>query len=465
MFKKKVMTGFAIFMGAMWLCTIISKSYYTTKLPVVSTTSPEEKYIEHIVEADGIVVEGGRQAVNVPVGLRVEKVSVQAGDRVEEGDELFRIDLEDLKEIMSEKQSQISKLQLQINAILENEELARQKKELEEKRAREDYDAAARQKDTEVGRAAEQYAQAMQDLEDAIYGDTEGLSDGEIEDRMNGLGEEEREQLKDALQSAAYAEADAKTERDNAMRDAQRAIEDTLLPENADSSVAVAREDIRLLQSDLAGYQEVLNNQGIITAKTAGMIAGIYVEAGSRIPDSAAMMLTDESIPCQFKVVLDKEQKKYVGYGDEASVKLDGSGKEIEVTIDYISESQTIPGSFETLINLSGDGDSGNGKWFPGLSGVLKRTESGEKYKCCVSPLAVYMVENRTFVYVLRQREGILGEEYYVEEVNVKVLDKNENWAAIESGALDEDSKIIVSSDKEIGKGDVVRWIGQAAMD
>ena len=271
MFKKKIMAGFAIFMGAMWLCTVISKSYYTTKLPVVSTAAPEEKYIEHIVEADGIVVEGGSQAVNALGGLRVSAVSVQIGDRVEEGDELFRIDLEDLREIMAEKQSQISKLQLQINAILENQELARQKKELDEKRAREDYDAAARQKDTEVGRAAEQYAQAMEDLEDAIYGDTDGLSDEEIEDRMNGLGEEERERLKDALQSAAYAEADAKQERDNAMKNAQRAVEDTLLPENADASLAVAREEIRLLQTDLADYQEVLGQEGIVFAKTAGI--------------------------------------------------------------------------------------------------------------------------------------------------------------------------------------------------
>lgn len=460
MFKKKIMAGFAIFMGAMWLCTVISKSYYTTKLPVVSTATPEEKYIEHIVEADGIVVEGGSQAVNALGGLRVSEVSVQIGDRVEEGDELFRIDLEDLREMMVEKQSQISKLQLQINAILENQELARQKKELDEKRAREDYDAAARQKDTEVGRAAEQYAQAMEDLEDAIYGDIDGLSDEEIEDRMNGLGEEEQERLKDALQSAAYAEADAKLERDNAMRDAQRAVEDTLLPENADASLAVAREEVGLLQRDLADYQEVLNQEGIVFAETAGMVTGIYVEAGSRVPDSAAMMLTDDAIPCQFKVILDKEQRKYVGYGDEASVKLDGSGREIEVTVDYISESQTMPGSYETLISLSKDGDSGSGKWIPGLSGVLRRVERGEKYRCCISPHAVYYTtDNRTFVYVLRQREGILGEEYYVEEVNVKVLDENENWVAIEPGAIDTESRIIDYSDKEIEKGDVVRWI------
>lgn len=457
--KKKIIAGFVIFMGFMWLCTVISKSYYTTKLPVVSTVFPEEKYIEHIVEADGVIVEGGRWAVNALGGLRVKEVSVHVGDRVEEGDELFRIDLEDLRGIMEERQSQISKLQLQINAILENEEIARQKKEIDEKRAREDYDAAARQKDTEVGRAEERYARAMQDLEDAIYGDTEELTEEETEARMNGLGEEERERLEDALQSAAYAEADAKQERDNVMRNAQRAVEDTLLPESEDSALAVAREEIRLLESDMSSYQEIFNNQGVIAAGNSGMVTDIYVEAGSRVPDSAVMMLTDDSVPCQFKAIIDKEQRKYLGCGDDAVIKLDGTGKETEVIIDYIFESQTMPGNYETFISLPDDESSGSGKWIPGLSGVLKRAERGEKYRCCISPLAIYETKNRTFVYVLKQREGILGEEYYVEEINVKVLDENENWAAIETGALDENSRVITYSDREIAKGDVVRWI------
>ena len=58
----------------------------------------------------------------------------------------------------------------------------------------------------------------------------------------------------------------------------------------------------------------------------------------------------------------------------------------------------------------------------------------------------------------MKEREGILGEEYYVDMVNVKVLDRNDNQAAVEGGALDKESRIIVSSTKEIGKGDTVRW-------
>ena len=52
-----------------------------------------------------------------------------------------------------------------------------------------------------------------------------------------------------------------------------------------------------------------------------------------------------------------------------------------------------------------------------------------------------------------------MGKEYYVDEVNVKIVDRNENWVAIEGSTLDSNSEIIISADKEFGKGDVVRWI------
>ena len=46
---------------------------------------------------------------------------------------------------------------------------------------------------------------------------------------------------------------------------------------------------------------------------------------------------------------------------------------------------------------------------FPGLSGVMKRTERGEKYYCCVPSGAVYeSQQKRNFVYVVKEREGIL---------------------------------------------------------
>lgn len=433
--QKKIIAGFILFLGFMWLCTVISKSFYTTKLPVVSTTKPEEKYIEHIVEAEGIVVEGGKKAVTALGGLRVEELLVHVGDRVEEGDVLFRINLDDLRELMKDKQTEIDKLQLQVNSILENQELARQKKEIEEARAREDYDTTARQKNTDIGRAADVYARRMEDLEE------------------EGLSEEERQAILDELQSAAYGEADAMRDRDSAMKEIERNIEDIQFPEASDATLSVTQTEMASLRADLSVYQKVLNAQGKVTAAAAGMITDIFVEAGSRVPDSAAILMTDDSIPCQLKVIIDKEQKKYVGFGDEVSVSLDGSREVMETTIDYFSESQSMPGCFETFIPLP------EGMGVPGLSGKLTRSERGERYVYCVPPEAVHTVNSREFVYVLKEREGILGMEYYVEEVTVSVRDQNDDWAAIESPALDGESLIVTSADKEFGKGDVVRWI------
>ena len=47
--------------------------------------------------------------------------------------------------------------------------------------------------------------------------------------------------------------------------------------------------------------------------------------------------------------------------------------------------------------------------------------------------------------------------EYYVEEVSVKILDENENWAAVE-GALDSESQVIISATKEVQNGTIVRY-------
>lgn len=128
---KKVIIGFVAFLGFMVICTLISKSVYAYRLPMVSTCVPESKYIEHKVEAQGIVEAGGEKTVTYLAGLRIDSVLVHVGDRVEEGDALFQVDLEDLKELMEEKKNEMSKVSLQINAILENQAIEQQKREVE----------------------------------------------------------------------------------------------------------------------------------------------------------------------------------------------------------------------------------------------------------------------------------------------------------------------------------------------
>lgn len=427
---KKVLMGFAVFLAVMGICTVISKSVYAYRLPIVETCQPEPKYIEHKVEAEGIVVPGGERTVTYLPGLRIGAVLVHVGDRIEEGDILFQIDLEDLEELIEQKQKEISRVSLQIDAILENQNIARQKKELELARAREDYDAISRIKDTQVGRALESYVQAQEDLEE------EG-------------GDKE---LQNALQIAAYGEADARAERDEAVTQAGRKVEDMLLPEAVTTELEMAKLEQAELSGILQEYQEVMDRQGIVTSAFSGVVTEIAVGAGDRVPDTVVLLLSDESIPCQLKVMLDKEQKKYMGLGDLVSVKLEGESGQMEKKVSYLSESRNVPEKYEALIMLP------ENSGVPGASGMISRSETGEKHKLCLPLAAIDTRDDRSYVYVLKEREGILGKEYFIDEINVKVIDKNESWAAIEEGLADEESQIILSSTREIKKGDTVRW-------
>lgn len=457
--RKGIVAGLAVFMAFMWLCTLVSKSIYTSKLPMVSTIRTDSKYIEHIVEAEGIVEAGAKRPVTVLSGLRVEELAVQTGDRVEKGGLLFTVDLEDMKRIMEEQELAATKTQLQIDAIVHNKELLQNQKALEEARAREDYDALARYQDTLVGRAAEGVAQAEEALEELQAENREHENDWQREDggakteeemeAEQKAREQEEERLKQELQAAAYAEADARWNRDNIIKDAGRKVEDILQEDDADASLAVYRTELAAVREQISAYQEVLEQEGKITSPVGGIVTDVYVQTGGRVPDTASFLLADDGAPCQFRVSLTKEQKSYVNLNDDVKLELDGQ-KKLDAKIDYIEENVNAPDTYTALLRLPEE------TGLPGFSGKMTCSKAGEKYPCCVSILALHAERDRNFVYVVNEREGILGTEYYVEEITVSVADKNDKLAAIE-GAVTGDSLIIESSTKEFEKGDVVR--------
>ena len=148
---EKWMKIFLIFLAFVWLCTIISKSIYVSGLPMVKTDTASKKYVEHIVNTDGIVTAGGEIAVNTQAGLRVDKIYVHEGDAVQAGDVLFTIDTSDLTELISAKETELSKLQCNLSDWQVNAMIDAQKKEVAILWAKEDYETA--DKETAVAKA------------------------------------------------------------------------------------------------------------------------------------------------------------------------------------------------------------------------------------------------------------------------------------------------------------------------
>lgn len=531
--RRKTAAGFVLFLALMWVCTLVSKTIYTSKLPQVQAAEAEKKRIEHIVESDGIIKQGSDRAIHTLAGLRVEQISVRAGDEVEKGEVLFTLDKEDLAEIIEQKELEAARLEYQISDLQKNRQLETEEKNRQRARAGEDYETAeeaarrgvsradetlqdADQKlnrhledgvsvtsEEERERAAREYdawVRQAEELENTVSGNRVSVAEKEkrlAELQESGSGEEiekareelkaarekllssqeayekyqenpmqkpdftsedaakkawetEKESLEDGVKSAGYGKEDALTAGAAGVRDAQRNKEDAQAASRADSTLEIYRMELQNLQKEIEKYRGIYRADGQVVSEVDGTVTKINLTAGERTTDGAAVVCADKEIPYQFETVLSKEQKKYVNQGD--TVMLKTSQEEEELEVDYMEEEGG--GSYRAVVYLP------QGKGELGMSGTMRRSAASDSYNCCIPVEALHSENggNRYFVYMVGEREGILGKEYYAQLRYVEVLDQNERYAALADGMLSGGERVITGCDKEITNGAAVRY-------
>lgn len=272
------------------------------------------------------------------------------------------------------------------------------------------------------------------------------------EDAARSAWEEKKDSLEDAVDAAGRAVEDAERSRSDAVLNAGRKVADAQMAAAADSSLAVSRLELSILQTELDACRRVQDASGQVYPDAEGIITRIQVSPGERVGDGAAVVYADLSSPMQFLVSLTKEQKKYVNQGDTVQLKLGGSPpKELEV--DYIAENESNPEIYDARIFLP------EGTGTIGQSGNFQAEAQSETFSCCIPLNALHEDSSRrNFVYVVGERAGILGTELVAEMVYVRVLDQNEKYAAIEEGVIDGETELIINSTEELEDKTAVRY-------
>lgn len=530
--RRKTAAGFVLFLALMWVCTLVSKTIYASKLPQVQAAEAEKKRIEHIVESDGIIKQGSDRAIHTLAGLRVEQIRVRAGDEVEKGEVLFTLDKEDLAEIIGQKELEAAKLEYQIGDLQRNRQLDAEEKSRQQERAGEDYVTAAEAAERGISRADDALQEADQklqkhledgisvtsreerekaereyddwvrhasELENTVSGNR--VSVAEMEKRLaelqeNGSGEEiakareelkaaqeklqsaqeayekyqenpvkkpdftsedaakkawetEKESLEGGVKSAGYGKEDALTAGEAGIRDAQRNREDAQAASRADSTLEIYRMELKNLKTEIEKYRGIYQAEGQVVSEVDGTVTRINLTAGERTTDGAAVVCADKEIPYQFETLLNGEQKKYVNQGDTVTLKTSRAEEELEV--DYMEEDGG--GSYRAVVYLP------QGKGELGMSGTMRRSAASESYNCCIPVEALHSeTGGRYFVYIISEREGILGKECYAQLRYVEVLDQNDRYAALADGALSGGERVITGCDKELVNGAAVRY-------
>ena len=255
--------------------------------------------------------------------------------------------------------------------------------------------------------------------------------------------------LEENVQHAKESYQDASYTREVTLRQKMREIASAETTSRADSTAALCELDIKQVQKQIERLRAVSQQKGEIRAEQDGIVSKIQIEVGSRTSDTAALLLTDPLRPCQFKFSITKEEGKYVHLNDTVEVKLNGQSKATEITVDYFTEN--TQGGYDILCMLP----EHMGQL--GLSGTVQKSVQGEIQELTLPVEAVFEETGTFYIYTLNEKEGILGSEYYAEKIKVQIKDRNDRYAAIESGTISNDTKVITYATEELKQGQSVR--------
>lgn len=304
-------------------------------------------------------------------------------------------------------------------------------------RAQEDYDETISKNEKLVRKAKELWQEAEQKLENYQNGEDEDSAD-------DSLVEDARKTLEDA-----------KSQQTQQKKSAKRAIEDAGETDAVDHSVEINNVSIDEKQRALAQLQKTKEQEGKIVAQTDATVSKILLTAGDRTTETAAFLLADLSEGARFTTEISKEDAKYVVVGDVVTLKVNDKSYE-DMTV--LSTETNEDSSVRVIVYVPKKTIS------IGTHASMEIEQISEKYATTLPLTAIHAEQSKYFVYVLEKEDTVLGEETVARKVNVSIVEKNGEYAALSDGSLSEDDSVIVESDTMLANGEKVRLKEAGAM-
>lgn len=195
-------------------------------------------------------------------------------------------------------------------------------------------------------------------------------------------------------------------------------------------------------------WRELLENDGLVRAQEAGTILELLIRPGDRMSGEPVIRYVNEKTPLMFRASISKGQKSCVHIGDRVTIRFSGNQEEISDTVDWIEEKD---GGY--LLTVWLEPGAGQGQ----TEGSMEINYVSQIYDSVIGIEALRNDGNMNFIYIMEEKQGILGTELSVRKLDIRVLEKSSEQAAIAEELLDGDTKIVTDSDKELQDGCTVR--------
>lgn len=369
-----------------------------------------------------------------------------------------------LKKTVEEKQLAYDKAVTNLDGVEKDIE-ADVQKEIEIKKAESGNSTLTpenEQKIREEVNARPENVSLLQNANDQINTAKDALTEAENalsaynEQQNNSSSASYDEQLKtlyDDYKAKEEAYNEAVKQRQSTIQSANRTLEDAKAPENVDTATALtANDDLEEKQLAVDELQKVMDVNGKITAPSDGLITKVNVTTGETTTEDTAIRISDQSAGYKFTATLDKASAKYLSKDDKVTLDL-GNGTTVEgLMVQSIDVSAEDKNSYELTVSIPAKVKK------LGSIATLKVEKASKKYDTCVPLGALHSDGDKYYVYVINEKDTILGTETAVDKVQVDILDKNNEQAAIE-GSFSWGQKFVLTSSKTLRNGDRVRLV------
>lgn len=463
--KKLYQKWLLLFFIVMAVCTVVSRIADSMTIPKVIVEKSEKGRIAYNLKGSGTIQATVKKTYLIPAGFLVEFCQ-EDGTSVEAGEVLIRFQKEQLEKRKQVLKTELEQAELQLeqaklnqnqDAWIPEEEKAQRaldKAQAEYNQAEEAkqhiqevYDQKLRQLDQEKEDACQKADQEREKTGEEGYQQTIEEVESEFSQRKAELDAkltDAESRLSEAVQGLSNAQEGLETAQKSDAVTRQNAKKSQ---QSASYTVKRAQLAVETAEINLQETEELLIKEGKILAEENGTFLNTAVLEGAITTGSEFISIGTGKF--EFTAEVPQKAREKIAEGDSVSIKIPGKDT-LEVPITQIAskkgEEDTIVLKAELPEELNASGDYA----------TFSIKKESEEYQN-ILPLTAIRQDSRGYYCLgIRTKESILGEELKAERINITLIDKDDTQAAVE-GAIRPDTKIIVTSEKDVLANDRVR--------
>lgn len=421
--KKNIKRIGIILIGCLAILIFFSKTIYNINLPIVTASMPKSGNLVKNENTNGIVKWANEENLYSSNSGKIKELFVKEGDRVKKGDKLvsFNYDIDDL------------------NTRLAKQKLSRQKVliDIEESRTKR-AKIAADIKETDKDLKNIENSTKMKQLKDKIDKAQKDLEKNKPLYEQGAISKDDYQAKKNELDSLVKeCENTRKTEKVRLQKQLKdyryelNSIDRDLKRKNIDLNSYDIEE--KTIVSELNEY----NNNTVVIAPSDGEVLSLPIEKGQVVNKNDKVLKL--GIGTEYKIECDvNKDNNFVAVGD--TCRMSNSTNRIKGEVSSVNIGDN---SKKVVITFNSD------KVSVGETLDINFEKKGTETFTIVPNGAINKDTNGYFLYSIKKRKGILGEEYYAEKLKVRIGDSDNENTIITKG-IDFYDPIVLLSDKAI---------------